>query len=47
VKWPEVPACYGWLSLDRRGYWRLKEHVISRAGLIDISRFARNHDRRF
>ena len=22
-KWPNVPDCYGWLSLDRRGQWRL------------------------
>jgi len=24
LKWPEVPAVYGWLSLDRRGGWRIK-----------------------
>jgi hypothetical protein len=23
VKWPNVPDCYGWLALDRRGQWRL------------------------
>lgn len=23
-KWPEVPAVYGWLSLDRRGRWRMR-----------------------
>jgi hypothetical protein len=34
VKWPKVPACYGWLSLDRRGCWRLKGEVIHHAGLI-------------
>ena len=34
VKWPNVPACYGWLSLDRRGRWRLKGETISHAGLI-------------
>lgn len=34
VNWPEVPACYGWLSLDRRGCWRLKGQAISHAGLI-------------
>jgi hypothetical protein len=22
LRWPNVPACYGWLSLDRRGRWR-------------------------
>ena len=34
VKWPEVPACYGWLSLDRRGNWRLKGDLIRHGGLI-------------
>tara|TARA_S200000501_G_C20801776_1_gene734387 strand:+ start:379 stop:975 length:597 start_codon:yes stop_codon:yes gene_type:complete len=23
-KWPNVPNCYGWLSLDRRGVFRIK-----------------------
>ena len=23
VKWPKVPACYGWLGLDARGRWYL------------------------
>lgn len=34
VNWPKVPACYGWLSLGRRGYWRLKGQAISHPGLI-------------
>jgi Protein of unknown function (DUF2946) len=24
-KWPDVPAVYGWLALDRRGNWLLKD----------------------
>jgi hypothetical protein len=24
LKWPDVPAVYGWLSLDRRGTWMIK-----------------------
>lgn len=36
TKWPKVPACYGWLSLDRRGRWRLKGELIMHAGLIDF-----------
>jgi len=24
LKWPNVPAVYGWLSLDRRGNWMIK-----------------------
>jgi hypothetical protein len=24
LKWPDVPAVYGWVSLDRRGNWMIK-----------------------
>ncbi len=24
LKWPDVPAVYGWLALDRRGRWRIR-----------------------
>ena len=24
AKWPDAPAVFGWLSLDRRGQWRIK-----------------------
>lgn len=34
AKWPNVPACYGWLSLDRRGRWRLQGQPVTHAGLI-------------
>jgi hypothetical protein len=23
IKWPNVPDCFGWLALDRRGQWRM------------------------
>jgi len=29
AKWPNVPAVYGWLSLDRRGNWLIKGERIS------------------
>ena len=29
AKWPDVPAVYGWLGLDRRGRWRLKGELIT------------------
>jgi hypothetical protein len=29
AKWPNVPHVYGWLSLDRRGVWRIKNETIS------------------
>ena len=28
AKWPNVPAVYGWLSLDRRGNWLIKGERI-------------------
>lgn len=28
AKWPNVPAVFGWLSLDRRGRWRLRGETI-------------------
>lgn len=34
ARWPNVPACYGWLSLDRRGAWRLQGETLSHGGLI-------------
>lgn len=32
--WPQVPACYGWLSLDRRGRWRLQGEPVTHRGLL-------------
>jgi hypothetical protein len=34
AKWPNVPACYDWLSLDRRGDWRLQGERVTHSGLI-------------
>jgi hypothetical protein len=31
-KWPNVPACYGWLALDGRGDWYLRDEQAQRAG---------------
>jgi len=31
AKWPNVPAVYGWLSLDRRGQWYIKGDRITNA----------------
>lgn len=25
AKWPKVPHCYGWLALDARGNWRMRD----------------------
>jgi Protein of unknown function (DUF2946) len=31
-KWPTVPHCYGWLALDSRGQWFMRDDRIQRAG---------------
>ncbi|HCU89000.1 MAG TPA: DUF2946 domain-containing protein [Gammaproteobacteria bacterium] len=35
-KWPDVPACYGWLRLDRRGNWLIKGQSVSHRRAIDF-----------
>lgn len=32
VKWPHVPACLGWLALDARGDWYLRDERAQAAG---------------
>ncbi len=34
--WPQLPAVYGWLALDRRGRWRLRGEPVVHGGLIDF-----------
>lgn len=29
ARWPNVPHVYGWLSLDRRGVWRIKNDTVT------------------
>jgi len=31
AKWPNVPYCYGWLALDARGGWRMRDEAAQRA----------------
>lgn len=33
IKWPNVPDCYGWLALDRRGQWRMRDEFAQQNGL--------------
>lgn len=42
AKWPNVPAVYGWLSLDRRGQWRIKGERIANVALREF--IARNYE---
>lgn len=32
AKWPNVPHCTGWLLLDRRGDWRMRDDAAQAAG---------------
>lgn len=32
AKWPNVPHCYGWLALDARGDWYLRDDRTQAAG---------------
>lgn len=34
AKWPNVPHCYGWLALDARGNWRMRDERAQRLGLV-------------
>jgi hypothetical protein len=36
AKWPNVPAVYGWLSLDRRGNWLIKNEKIGNLALREF-----------
>lgn len=42
AKWPNVPDCRGWLSLDRRGQWRLQGSIVRHAGLAEF--IGRNYE---
>ncbi|CAH2926916.1 MAG: hypothetical protein CPSOU_5077 [uncultured Paraburkholderia sp.] len=32
AKWPNVPSCTGWLMLDRRGQWRMRDEAAQASG---------------
>lgn len=43
ARWPDVPHVYDWLSLDRRGQWRLQDSPITNAHINEF--IGRNYDR--
>lgn len=43
ARWPEVPDVFGWLSLDRRGLWRLRGDPITHRGAVEF--IGRNYSR--
>jgi len=38
AKWPNVPHCYGWLGLDARGNWYLRDAPAQAAGPFPASK---------
>ena len=34
AKWPSVPHCYGWLGLDARGAWRMRDQQVQDQGTL-------------
>jgi len=38
AKWPNVPDCYGWLGLDARGNWYMRDDRAQAAGDFDSGR---------
>jgi hypothetical protein len=42
AKWPNVPAVYGWLRLDRRGNWLLKGERINNPAIVEF--IGRNYE---
>jgi hypothetical protein len=38
AKWPKVPHCYGWLGLDARGNWYLRDDRTQAAGPFRVSK---------
>jgi hypothetical protein len=40
AKWPNVPDCYGWLGLDTRGGWHMRDDRTQAAGPFPLSRGA-------
>ncbi|MEJ7136898.1 DUF2946 family protein [Amphibiibacter pelophylacis] len=45
-KWPNVPACYGWLALDARGDWWMRDDATQARGPFPAAKGSRiQHDK--
>jgi hypothetical protein len=45
-KWPNVPHCFGWLALDARGDWYMRDERIQAAGAFPHPKGSRiDHDK--
>ena len=38
AKWPNVPDCYGWLGLDARGHWYMRDDRAQASGAFASGR---------
>ncbi|QHE83850.1 DUF2946 family protein [Hydrogenophaga sp. BPS33] len=38
AKWPNVPHCYGWLGLDARGNWYMRDDRTQAQGAFPVSK---------
>ncbi len=38
AKWPNVPNCFGWLGLDARGNWYMRDDRVQAAGAFPASK---------
>jgi hypothetical protein len=46
AKWPNVPHCWGWLALDARGQWFMRDDRIQAAGPFPAVKGSRiDHDK--
>ena len=46
TKWPNVPDCRGWLALDARGDWYMRDDACQRAGAFPHPKGSRiTHDK--
>jgi len=36
IKWPNVPDCYGWLGLDARGNWFMRDDHVQAQGAFAL-----------
>ena len=43
AKWPNVPDCYGWLGLDARGDWYMRDDAVQAAGDFAKSKGSKLH----
>jgi hypothetical protein len=41
AKWPNVPDCYGWLGLDARGDWYMRDDQVQQQGSFTTSKGSR------